>query len=175
MQASYKLLLLGHSTRVVAMCLATTETDSISKTDDVLISASEDGWETSLCEQKLKYMRYWLFDIQSIVRSYAGMQPTVDASPRTRKDSLVFHIASMFAVTWQVYEIPKQNVSQYRVIAMMVNIFLSAGWASQICVLLRIRKRDYYHGCKHAKGKSNLSVYATCWQMFSLTKDAWTK
>ncbi|KAM3583828.1 hypothetical protein VKS41_003799 [Umbelopsis sp. WA50703] len=42
-QLSYKLLLLGHSTRVVTMCLAITETDSISKTDDVLISGSEDG------------------------------------------------------------------------------------------------------------------------------------
>ncbi|CAO3669477.1 unnamed protein product [Umbelopsis ramanniana] len=42
-ELSYKLLLLGHGTRVVAMCLATTETDSVSRTDDVLISASEDG------------------------------------------------------------------------------------------------------------------------------------
>ncbi|CAO3613085.1 unnamed protein product [Mucor hiemalis] len=42
-QLQHKLLLVGHKTAVVALCIMKTETDALSKSEDVLISASEDG------------------------------------------------------------------------------------------------------------------------------------
>ncbi|RUS17690.1 hypothetical protein BC937DRAFT_89609 [Endogone sp. FLAS-F59071] len=39
----HKLLLVGHKAPVVALCLTQTETDTLGKTEDILISASEDG------------------------------------------------------------------------------------------------------------------------------------
>ncbi|KAG2228566.1 hypothetical protein INT48_008735 [Thamnidium elegans] len=39
----HKFLLVGHKTAVVALCVVKTETDALSKSEDVLISASEDG------------------------------------------------------------------------------------------------------------------------------------
>ena len=37
-------ILVGHKSAIVALCVVKTETDALLKTEDVLISASEDGY-----------------------------------------------------------------------------------------------------------------------------------